>query len=359
MTSLVISRSQEFEYCIGYPIAIVGEVLTYPSQLALNELAEVIKPLTNESSGKWTKKAIEIGKKILMSFALLLSLPYHLTVGLTGYGLGILTSFARKKITLISENTNQHKVEEPKVLKVCTFNTALLPDFINTFKPVGTRIRPIDGSLEERVQGIATAILKRNDDIVCLQEVFDPRAGRLLINHLSKNYPHIASHVGPKALLFNSGLMILSKKPISKARFRPFSISKGADSWAGKGVMGVSIELGQNRRLTVLNTHLNSHVGIFGWLDDVEEIQSAQMEDVDKLAKKFTKKSNGSETQRIVCGDFNKGHVAVAGYQVVSDTIDHILICETGSQFTKIQGGQIDSMGRSSDHPAVAVTLSA
>lgn len=357
MSLLEISRSQEFTYRIGHPIAVVGEVFTYPSQLCLKELVKIIKPLTKVSSNSCTRKAIEIAQKVLRSFFLLLSLPYHLTVGLTGFGLCILACFFRKKITLISEARSQNNLKESKNLTVSTFNTALLPDFINALKPVGPHIHPIDGSLERRVGAIADAILIRDDDIVCLQEVFDPRAERLLIRHLSKKYPHIAYHVGPKAILLNSGLMILSKKPISEARFRPFSIIKGVDRWAGKGVMAVSVELGQNRQLTILNTHLNSDTGTFGWISNIVAIRNAQLKDIKKLEEEFTIKSNGKEVQQIICGDFNKRSVKIDGYQVVSGEFDHILVSERGSHCTDIQDKQIDPMGESSDHPAVIVTL--
>jgi hypothetical protein len=67
--------------------------------------------------------------------------------------------------------------DSPRELKICTFNTALLPDIINALKPNApeSHIRPMEGTTEERVEKIACELLQRKDDIVCLQEVLEPK----------------------------------------------------------------------------------------------------------------------------------------------------------------------------------------
>lgn len=351
------STPHEFEYKFAYPAAIVGEVLAEPSRLSLKLLGHVISPLKPES------KMWGVATKTLAVALFILSTPYNLTVGLVGLFLKTLAAPFRKNVVLVSPKINSAVNTPPDTLKICTFNTALLPDVINALKRdvPESHIKPVEGTTEERVAKIAHEILDRNDDIVCMQEVLEPKAARLLAQKLSPVYPHAAFNVGATGLLLNSGLMIVSKYPLEKPKFIPFSDACGADSWAKKGVLGVTVVLPGDWKVNILNTHLNSDSGLWGWNDGVLPLRLKQLDQVHHLASTFTEPSE----QTIICGDLNMPFVTMDiddKYHVARDDsnlgIDYILVAKKGLNYNRISTRVIDQMNGTSDHPAVRVEVS-
>lgn len=83
-----------------------------------------------------------------------------------------------------------------------------------------------------------------NMDIVCLQEVFDPRASAHLCRFLGPQYEHIVYdvgtyglHAGPALKLLNSGLFLASRYPLLAVEFHCYSNASGEDALAAKGLL--------------------------------------------------------------------------------------------------------------------------
>jgi endonuclease/exonuclease/phosphatase family metal-dependent hydrolase len=350
------SSHHEFEYKIGYPVALAGEALTLPSRASLKLLSHVISPLKEGSKVK------AIATKIGACALVILSLPYNLTLGLIGLSLTILTSPFRKNVVIVSPEI-EIVDDSPRELKICTFNTALLPDIINALKPNApeSHIRPMEGTTEERVEKIACELLRRKDDIVCLQEVLEPKAARLLVQKLSQVYPHSAYNVGAKGWFLNSGLMVVSKYPLKEPQFIPFTESRGADSWAEKGVLGLTVCVG-GWEVNVLNTHMNSDSGLFGWKEGVQATRLKQLTQVRDLSDTY-----GEELEaKVVCGDFNMSYLPEEGDVKISEEfdvakvdwgIDYILVSKLKQVYQKISDRIVDQMNDVSDHPAVRVVI--
>jgi endonuclease/exonuclease/phosphatase family metal-dependent hydrolase len=342
---MMLSTRDEFNSSAPYYAARAGEVLTYPTKQSLVLVGKIVRPLEPGVTDQWATHAGEIAHRVLLVFPVLLSMPYNLTIGLIGFGLHAITTPFRKNVTLVKGNALYHA---PNEIKLCSFNTALLPDSVNEIKGQATGghcYSFIPGSLEERVDNIAREIIRVDADIVCLQEVFDPRAARLLKERLSAIYPNLAYNVNPKVFYFNSGLMTLSKYSIHKAKFHEFEAKTGIDTVSGKGFLYVKISLENGQQIVIYNTHMNSDIGALGeWRDDVDATRDQQLDRMMGHARKHP--------EHILCGDFNMWMDCEGlDYNHFGYILDHIL---AKSSLTE---GKKDPMNNSSDHEAVLATI--
>ncbi|XP_073185907.1 sphingomyelin phosphodiesterase 5-like isoform X3 [Lepidochelys kempii] len=83
-------------------------------------------------------------------------------------------------------------------------------------------------------------------DFLCLQEVFDQRAGARLCQLLSPFYEHIVYDVGTCGLpgcctlkVFNSGLFLASRYPVLAAQYHCYPNGTGEDALSAKGLLSV------------------------------------------------------------------------------------------------------------------------
>ncbi|XP_034275910.1 sphingomyelin phosphodiesterase 5-like isoform X2 [Pantherophis guttatus] len=108
-----------------------------------------------------------------------------------------------------------------------------------------------------------------NLDILCLQEVFDPRAAAHLCRFLGPQFEHIIYDVGTYGLqassalkLLNSGLFLASRYPLLAVEFHCYPNAAGEDALSAKGLLCTQVQLGacQGRRVIgYLNcTHLQA-----------------------------------------------------------------------------------------------------
>ncbi|XP_013923593.1 PREDICTED: sphingomyelin phosphodiesterase 3 isoform X2 [Thamnophis sirtalis] len=108
-----------------------------------------------------------------------------------------------------------------------------------------------------------------NLDILCLQEVFDPRASAQLCRFLGPRFEHIIYDVGTYGLqgcsalkLLNSGLFLASRYPLLAVEFQCYPNAAGEDALSAKGLLCVQVQLAacQGRRVVgYLNcTHLQA-----------------------------------------------------------------------------------------------------
>ncbi len=73
-----------------------------------------------------------------------------------------------------------------------------------------------------RVNQVAENILKENSDIVCLSEVYDFAAAKVLYNKLKDQYSHFYINIGPHHWAAKSGLFVASKYKIQDPHFIDF-----------------------------------------------------------------------------------------------------------------------------------------
>uniref|UniRef100_A0A8C4VI99 sphingomyelin phosphodiesterase n=1 Tax=Gopherus evgoodei TaxID=1825980 RepID=A0A8C4VI99_9SAUR len=108
-------------------------------------------------------------------------------------------------------------------------------------------------------------------DFVCLQEVFDQRAGAHLCQLLSPFYEHIVYDVGAYGLqgcctlkVLSSGLFLASHYPVLAAQYRCYPNGIREDALSAKGLLSVQVQLGAahgQRIVGYLNcTHLHAPI---------------------------------------------------------------------------------------------------
>ncbi|XP_066536868.1 sphingomyelin phosphodiesterase 5 [Hoplias malabaricus] len=155
-----------------------------------------------------------------------------------------------------------------------------------------------------------------NVDIVCLQEVFDKRAARKLVNTLGPVFGHILYDVGVYACqpcgtcssfkFFNSGLFVASRFPVLEAQFHCFPNGRGEDALASKGLLSLKVQLGlqrgEKKMVGYFNcTHLHAPEGD-------GEIRCEQLDMVTQWIAEFqaiTRQQDEMVVFDVLCGDFN------------------------------------------------------
>lgn len=142
------------------------------------------------------------------------------------------------------------------------------------------------------IQEIVNKIMNFNCDIVCIQECFSD----VLLDKIKKQataiYPYLITGNLNKKYIFgeNSGLIILSKYPITFQLFHNYKAGVGCDSLSNKGYLIVNIG-----KINIVNTHLQSNE-LNICCSNIEKIIEAQIEEL----KQYLPFEN-----TILCGDFN------------------------------------------------------
>ena len=108
-----------------------------------------------------------------------------------------------------------------------------------------------------KINNIINYIVNSDADVICLQEVFEPRSIWKIVNNnaVFSKYPHFLTGNMRNRFFIgeNSGILVLSKKPIIFHQFTPFLYSKCPDSYASKGALYFSID-----EYNFITTHLQS-----------------------------------------------------------------------------------------------------
>ena len=183
-------------------------------------------------------------------------------------------SYLKDSYKDISCNRTDYIVSEPKT--IVSWNIHGLPLFITN----------------DIVYDIVNKILNFNSDIVCIQECFSD----FLLNKISKEtytvYPYLITGSLKKKFVLgeNSGLIILSKYPITFRLFHNYKSSSGCDRLSNKGYLIVNIG-----KLNIVNTHLQSNeLNIF--CANTKKIREDQIEQLKQYLPC---------EKTILCGDFN------------------------------------------------------
>lgn len=130
--------------------------------------------------------------------------------------------------------------EKTVEIKLLTLNVWGLP------APIGTALQP-------RMERIAKAV--RGYDVVVLQETFDSSSDDIIAQ---SGYPYGIQEQNPYWGQVRSGLTTLSRWPIIKSGFYPFSHCYGTDCLARKGILWTRIRHPELGPIDVYNTHFQS-----------------------------------------------------------------------------------------------------
>jgi len=130
-------------------------------------------------------------------------------------------------------------------IKVFSWNIACMPNYINTF-----------GNVESRLDNIIKFIDIHNPDIISLQEVFSQNSRDILYTFFRKKKYNI--RMAPyTTLLLNGGLFTASKYEIVANDYKIYKNYIGEDGISQKGILYCLIKY-NDKYINIFNSHLNS-----------------------------------------------------------------------------------------------------
>jgi endonuclease/exonuclease/phosphatase family metal-dependent hydrolase len=176
----------------------------------------------------------------------------------------------------------------PLELKLISFNIKMLPRI--------ARLCNL-GSDYERAKKIGEYLTKIDADIICMQEVFNPEAEKILDSILLNTYPFKAEMAGADSCWrVSSGLYLVSKIPLQRSTFEVYeSRSRRTLDWfSNKGFQTVQLDLAEYP-VHIINTHLQA------W--DEADIRESQL---NQLSAHLTKSVEvDKKAGYLLAGDFN------------------------------------------------------
>ncbi|HRP38182.1 MAG: sphingomyelin phosphodiesterase [Chitinophagales bacterium] len=210
---------------------------------------------------------------------------------------------------LLPENTFAKDKIQKKELRILSYNIQFLPNFL----------RHIQHFPRKRAPFIGKAVLGDSVDVVVFQEMFDAPARKALIKELEGTFPYIVGprKNKPKGWKRGTGVMIMSKYPITPLEKIKFSKCKGIDCLANKGVVAVQLNF-DGQPIQIYGTHLQAEAS--------EELLRLQHHEFGQLLKKYEKKN----IPQISLGDFNTTKADTALY--------HNLLTELQSEDGNLTG---------------------
>jgi endonuclease/exonuclease/phosphatase family metal-dependent hydrolase len=113
----------------------------------------------------------------------------------------------------------------------------------------------------QRLRGIAAALRQTDADLVLLTELWHPSHAAALRALLGDRWPHAvqpSASGAARARPLGSGLLLLSKRPITSSAFVPFAQSAGVDRLACKGMLCARIALDAGE-FSLIGTHLQAN----------------------------------------------------------------------------------------------------
>lgn len=152
---------------------------------------------------------------------------------------------------------------------------------------------------QDRLDRLANQIQTFDADVVCLQEMFAPKACLALWQKLHTRYAHCYLQIGAKPCGFDpsqfgisSGLFVMSKYPLKNAAFIPYSQDETPPNRA-YGFFSAEIISDHQVVAQLITTHLQPG-------DDASDIayRSSQLQAIERAAQK-------SRWPLFLCGDLN------------------------------------------------------
>jgi sphingomyelin phosphodiesterase 2 len=199
-------------------------------------------------------------------------------------------------------------------LRVLTLNAWALPE-------------PLSTDLTGRMRRIGEALPRLGADVVALQEIWTHGVRRQLAAAGRRaGYPHIWHN---RAAFGGSGLMLLSRLPLSRAQFRRFALGglpqriQHGDYYGGKGFAQVELATPEGA-LCLLITHLQARYGERSAPDEYLGQRAAQAVEIAAAVSRRPEPT-------LALGDFNfqEGHpeyrvlLGLTGLRDVAAELDH------------------------------------
>lgn len=153
-----------------------------------------------------------------------------------------------------------------------------------------------------RVSAIASELIKRGCDIVCLQEVWRVLAAEQFVHEMQQQFPYFVMDVGP----LSTGLMIFSRYRIFEHRVHHYSMWRGTENFVRKGILLASI-IGEDIT-QVYTTHLQTGGGFFltNWFEHDKPSGNTMKSMQLREARDFIAETHRPTARRVVfAGDFN------------------------------------------------------
>lgn len=188
-------------------------------------------------------------------------------------------------------------------LTLLTWNVQLLPDAFDGFS------KSLDKMQAIRTPWIVEYLNAQDYDVVCLQEVIDPRITEIVLDGLKAVYPHqVAPQTEAGVRLFSSGVLFVSRVPIKLAAFAAYENSAGIDAITSKGVTLVEGEK-DGVLFQVAGTHMQAGH------QDMKDKQYVE------AAERVMKPHRRAGVPQFFVGDFNTNK-GTEKYDVLLKTLD-------------------------------------
>lgn len=165
-------------------------------------------------------------------------------------------------------------------------------------------LSPLSGhfDVDKRCKVIVDALKPNPPDIILLQEVWHSAT-----KHLVKllDYPWVVSDGRLGNLFGTSGLALLSRHPVVRHSFRPFSSTAGVEYLVRKGVLFACVDTPQFGPLELFNVHLMSEPERLNrWFVSKRAARELRENQIGEL-RQFAAKIGDSRNLRVFAGDFN------------------------------------------------------
>lgn len=200
----------------------------------------------------------------------------------------------------INGNSEQETEKTESNLKVLSWNIYMLP---------AVAVRP---GKRDRAYAIVEELKKSDFDVIVFQEAFLPAARRIIEKGLKEKYAYNYGPANNSGISFkaNSGIWVLSKRPLQVLGTVQFNDCSGIDCWARKGAMLLEGEA-DGKKFQILGTHLQS--------ENAEAVREKQM---DQIYIELLLKYREQNVPQIVCGDLNTESDIKEHYCAMLDCLD-------------------------------------
>lgn len=211
----------------------------------------------------------------------------------------ILTSTLSCFFTLLFYPENVPGNQTPPIIKyhgtdsltILSWNVFLLPKWTAFFQPKNNH------HWERRTEEIIHVLKNQNADIVVLQEAFNRSAIKKIKQKFQHQYFFISEPLERKHFLkAGSGLLLLSKFPISDLQIIEFDACASDDCFASKGAFQISIQFNQ-QTFKIVGTHLQAD---YRYPSQYASVRQKQLK---QLRQELDQEDSTATT--IYCGDFN------------------------------------------------------
>lgn len=227
-------------------------------------------------------------------------------------------------LSLIILLVHQVETDDLNQITLMSYNVMLLPSILVFERDQLTRVHLL-----------TQAKFLRTSDILCLQEVFQPKPSAILLNALNTTYPYRTpilgndddwnerwnDHINRSPLKFvGGGVLILSKWPINYTVEYFYKNACSAHRFVRTGFVYARILYGNSSNpIHVFGTHLqpNDYRGCY--LYGEHKIRERQMEELNT----FLQSRNISRNELVfILGDFNIDKYHLKQYQTLLDILD-------------------------------------